>query len=622
MEHRENLRLIEDQFSEGQDFLQGRKQRQVQQLGLLNNLQRGDQNIAATTLFAQFNRVHSGLYSDTITVRFIPTEDSDFKKTELLNKMQLNDYKEMEKWKLDYDWLWNACFYGDGFVNTLNWDKERKIMVPESMNPLMMVYDPYFSEPNEWRYYGQWISKSGNELKRLQRLGIINPDVDIDKMRGGFDPQVWAYKSQHDMARLGTGVPDESVYRHNQVYQLVEFYTYDEDGNKCLYWTDKDFTQLLRKKVLDLGDDDRWPVVRKQIFREPNSSISISVPDLLEDKHRAESVMLNLIYLAAKDEANPIYAYNPDIVKDVTQFLQRQLEQHIPMEDIEKGVKRLNLGPSLSNSVLQFISLLRQAGSDAIGSTIVQPTMPRGKKSATESALAQQIADLASNLQSKIVGMGEKEFWSHWYQRHLHHMKDANKKTITITNVTSVSFESIGLEDIKTKFPPKIEILSQRDADYKELVKRRDWMQVYPVIEKSLPPKALSALNKHVFFPLFIKDSSTIDRMVPKSIGEIKAEQENEILESDAYTPIDGADDDEEHMYIHMMAKKTAAVWAHYFAHQAQYSQKQMQQQQQQQKGEEGNKNQVKNYTENNAEGAVPLAQETGDETAKGRLNL
>lgn len=605
------LRRLQDEYNEGQDFIRNRKLRQVNQLALLNNLNRGDQNIASTTLFSLFNRVHSSLYSDVLTVKFIPPEDSDYKKTEVLNKLQVNDYREMEKYKLDYDWTWNTAFYGDGYVSTLKWDHERKIMVPEVMNNLMFVYDPFFAEIQQWRYYGTWISRSEMQLKRLQLDGVLNEEVDIKRLSPGMDPDVWNWRSIHDVARMGTTVPDTTYVRGNQVYQLLEWYSHDEDGDKCVYWLDKDFTQILRYSKLELGEDKRWPLVRKQIFREPNSSISISVPDLIEDKHRAKSVLYNLMYIAAKDEANPIYAYNPDVIKDVSQFFQRQVEQHIPMDDIEKGVKRLNMGPGVTTSLLQFVNILNTESTDSIGTTMVQPISQKGKKSATESALAQQIADLTASLQSKILGMGEKDFWSHWYQRYLHFMKDAGQKTISLTNIDSNIFEHIQLDDIKTKFPPKIEILSQRDADYKELVKRRDWMQMYPVVTKTMSPKALSSFNKFVFLPMFVKDSSTIDRIVPKSMDEIKSEQENELLEQNKLQRVSPEEDDEMHLYVHYMAKKTPATWAHIFAHEMQAAQKKKQAEEQQ----TGDK--IKNNTDNNTEAAVPLVQETGDELAK-----
>jgi hypothetical protein len=614
------VKNLADYYAEGQDFLRPRKERQVRQLVLLNNLQRGDQNIASTTLFSLFNRLHSSLYSDVLTVKFIPTEDSDYKKVELLNKLQQNDYREMEKWKLDYDWLWNTAFYGDGFVETANWDKERKMMMPEVLNNLMMIYDPFFSEPKDWRYYGYWITRPKHKLIQLQKAGLLELGVELDRLQGGFDTEVWSYKTTHDQARNVTPIADSSTSNNNQIYQIFEMKAYDDDGKRYSYWVDKNFSKILRKKKLDLDDDEGWQIVRKQVFREPNSSVSISVPDIVEDKHRAKSVLLNLMYMGAKDEANPTYVYNKDLVNDVSVFFNRQIEQHIPVDDVDRAVKRLNLGPAVSASLLQFFSLLNNESTDAIGTTMVQPIVPRGKKSATESAIIQQVADLAASLQSKILGIGEKEFWSKWYLMHLKNMGDAEKKSIVLTNVSTdiTTTEWVELKDIKTKFPPKSEILSQRDADYKELVIRRDWMQVFQPVIEGMNPKSKNDFMKFVFLPHFIKDSSTIDRIIPKGIDEIMAQQENELLDIDKLPTIRPSDDDETHLYIHYMAKNTSATWTHRFVHEQQYAEKKKKQDdmQQQMMAQQAQKP-IKNNTANNMEGAAPLAQETGDDLAR-----
>ena len=140
-------------YQEAFDFLDTRKQRQVAQLVLLNNLQRGDQNIASTLLITLFNRILSNLYDDKMQVKFIPGEEVDQRKINSINLLAQNDYREMDKAQLDYDWAWDTLFFGSGFMETLQFDKKRKLMKPNVINPLVFGYDPYFSDPQQWRYY-------------------------------------------------------------------------------------------------------------------------------------------------------------------------------------------------------------------------------------------------------------------------------------------------------------------------------------------------------------------------------------------------------------------------------------------------------------------------------------
>ena len=63
-----NLQDIRSKYEESFEFLQARKRRQVSQLVLLNNLNRGDQNISSTLLITLFNRILSSLYDDKMQV--------------------------------------------------------------------------------------------------------------------------------------------------------------------------------------------------------------------------------------------------------------------------------------------------------------------------------------------------------------------------------------------------------------------------------------------------------------------------------------------------------------------------------------------------------------------------
>jgi len=596
------LKRIELEYNESQDTLRAKKLNWVQNLVLFNNLQRDDQTIASTLLFSYFNRVLSNLYSDVLQATFVPSEDSDYKKTEACNKLYQNDYQEMEMGKLEYDWIWDACFFGEGYMETLVFNKRKKIMEPHVLNPLYVGHDPFFEDPKQWRYWNVWMTFSRRDLERLKEKKVLNPNIEINRIAPGLEVELWDYKNRRDAARLGTNVNATSS-SSNDVYQILKHYTVVmEDGvvtsdgkaikkgERAIVWTDKNFSQEIRVERLAkyVPEDEPWPVVRKQVFKEPHSSMSISIPDIVQDKHRAQSVLLNLMYIAAKDEANPIYLYNPDMVQDVTAFLSRQISQHIPVDNLDTAVKPMNTKAAVNPSVNAFLSMLAGMSSEAIGTAIVQPSVQKGKKSATESALSQQVADLAASLQAKILAQGEQEFVSHWYQRLSNNMKAGDEKIITLTSVTGVTFENIKADDFKTKFPPKIFIRSKKEAEYKELVLRRDLMQNYPILVKSMDPRSLANFNKYVYFPKFIDDSATIDRIVPATVGQIKQRQENELLDQNIFVPVDPLDDDEAHLYECMMAKHTPAMWAHYFVHEKHLAIKNKQKEDEEKKQQEG----------------------------------
>lgn len=573
------LKDIRSKYQEAFQFLQARKRRQVQQLVLLNNLNREDKNIASTLLLTLFNRVLSNLYDDKMQVKFLPTQGILQDQLNSYNVLAQSDYQEMNKAKLDYDWIWDTLFFGRGYCETLRFNKKRKIMEPQVINPLVFGYDPYFENPQDWRYYWKWITKSKVELEKLIKGGIIDGIKKPEEIESGLDPFLWDYKIKRDQAKKAVSVASDTYI--GDVFQILEFYGYNDKGNKCVAWVDKGFCKKLFEQELDLEDGEefvgpdgtivesgsKWPIVVKEAFREPHSSITFSIADLLEDKHRAKSVLLNLAFIAAKDRANPIYGYNPDKVKDITQFFNRQINQHIPMESPEAAWP-LNTVDPMSTGLINFISMLTKEANEPVGTGMAMSPEVGGKETATEVAIEQQLNDMAQSLQSKVLQFGEAEFWSHWFYRYKKYGEELGSKMANIVGVKGVKSQEIQLKDFITDYPPGVLVYSAKEAKYEELVMRRDLIQLYPQLMTSLGPEGMRNFNKHIFFPKFLQDPSLIDVMFPDTIDEIHATEENDQLKENKYPPVSTTDDHTAHIYIHQtVMPKTTATWFHIAEH-------------------------------------------------------
>lgn len=594
-------RDIFSKYMEAFEFLQSRKRRQVNQIVLMNNLQRGDENISSTLLLTLFNRIMANLYDSKMQVKFVPGEEMDQKKVASLNILAQNDYREMDMDKLDYDWTWDTLFFGRGYMETLRFDKARKIMQPHVINPLVFGYDPHFANPQEWRYYWKWITKSSQEINQLINANVITGITNAKELPSGIDEYLWNYKVIRERAKFVTPQADDSYA--GDIHQILEFFGYDAQGDKCVYWLDRNFTKILYKSKLDLQDGDdiigpggeviktnsKWPLVVKEAFREPHASVVFSVADLLEDKHRARSVLLNLAFLAAKDKANPLYQYVPDKVKDVSQLFSRQIYQHIPVESVTDSIAPLNTDSAMDPSLQAFMQMLNTEASDPVGTGVANDSAKKGTDTATHDAIQQQLNDLAQSLQSKVMQFGASEFWSHWYQRYVRFTSAGDEKIATIVGVKGITFELINLGDIKTKYPPGVLVFSAKEAEYKELVERRDLMQIIPDLQASLTPDGMRNFQKYVFLPKFQSlDPQTIDILLPDTIDEVKAAEENERLGAEEMPQVQATDNHEQHLAVHAQAKNTWAKWVHIEWHKellSQQRQQQMMQMQQQTQG-------------------------------------
>lgn len=602
---------------EAYNFLLPRKRRQVNQLVLLNNLQRGDENIASTLLLTLFNRLLSNLYDDKLQVKFLPSQGINQNQLNSYNMLAKSDYQEMNKAKLDYDWCWDTLFFGRGYCETLNFDSKQKILRPEVINPLVFGYDPFFENVQEWRYYWKWITKSKWQINTLIKNGKITGITKVDEIVSGIEPTLWEYKAKRDAAKQTTEPPADT--RKVDVYQILEYYGYDNDGKKCVFWVDKMFTRVLMKEVLDLQDgedgESKWPIVVKEAFREPHSSVNFSVADLLEDKHRAKSVLLNLAFIAAKDRANPLYWYN-DNVKDVTQLFSRQINQHIPLNDNAVGqnsIGPLNVEEPMSAGLMQFIQLLTNEAQDPTGSG--QPQRAQGshaKATATEVAIETQLNQMAFSLQSKVIQFGEAEFWSHWFHRYAKNADSLGSKMANIVGVKGVDSQEIELKDFNTKFPPGVLVYSSKEAESTELALRNTLTQIYPELAQTLDQDGMKNFQKYVYWPKLLQDPSLIDIMFPKTLEEMKAEGENEQLATDKMPDVAETDNHTTHIYIHHMVQpKTWATWMHIAWHE-ELLDKQKQQNPQQGQGGQDKPSESISFKDLPPDGQVQMAGQAG----------
>ena len=165
-------------------------------------------------------------------------------------------------------------------------------------------------------------------------------------------------------------------------------------------------------------------------------------------------------------------------------------------------------------------------------------------------------------------------------------------------------------------------VYSAKEAEFKELVLRRDLINIYPQLAATMGLDGMRNFNKHVFFPKFLQDPSLIDIMFPDTIDEMKAEQENEQLSKNKYPDVLETDEHLAHIYIHYSVQpKTVATWFHIAEHESllakQKAAMMMQEQMAMQEGLTGiqsspdNKNKPINKERLSSQGATaPLKQE------------
>ena len=119
-EDEEVLLQVKAEQKVAREFIEPKRNEWRKRLKLYNNQKRDKNKIGVPSLYTIHNTLLSAFYFDKLQIIFDPRggeEDIDI--CEALNDTAKFDYTEMEMDEIEYDWLWDALFFGTGFVFNL-----------------------------------------------------------------------------------------------------------------------------------------------------------------------------------------------------------------------------------------------------------------------------------------------------------------------------------------------------------------------------------------------------------------------------------------------------------------------------------------------------------------------
>ena len=111
------IRQINLEYILSRDYLKPKKEDWKLRLRLINNQKRNKEAVGDPLMFTTMQTVVANLYDDKFNTIFAPRASGDERRAKNLTKMYEYDYSIMQKDKLDYDWIWDAAFYGRGIFN-------------------------------------------------------------------------------------------------------------------------------------------------------------------------------------------------------------------------------------------------------------------------------------------------------------------------------------------------------------------------------------------------------------------------------------------------------------------------------------------------------------------------
>lgn len=536
-------------------------------LKLYNNQKRDKEAVGDPLLFTIHQTVLASLYDDKLNVTFVPREQGDEDVAE--NDTALADYDagEMEKDVLDYNWDWDATFYGVGLVCLMEFDRDRMLPIPEYWNRMTTLVDPRATSVNgdikgrgRARFMGREVRLTKGDMDDAGVYFNYSDLKNETKDLRSFTDE--AETLSQDARGLQQTSKFSGLEGDNVDHRVLEWFTMWK-GKRVFVTLANNRKKVIRYHVLK---DKNIPIIDRRIYPMPNSFDGISIPDLVEDKQRARAVLQNLGLKGAKANLHPMYLFNTNKIKNRAD-LNFDFNKFIPVDGDTTNAVQVMPKDTIKQEVQYIMNVLDASAQKATATPdIQQGATGNEKRSATELSLQTQKVDTRYSLSAKIFGWSEKRFWRQWHNLYKEHFKDGiDEKVVRVVGALGAAYRPFRREDIVSTTDLDVSVESRVLSEAKRFNQARSFEGFLAIIAKD-PNANIRYGFKHLGKLKGIKKDE-IDLLLPPTIEELRAEDENAQLEKDELVEVMATDNHITHLEIHNKLSDTPAKFAHIQAH-------------------------------------------------------
>lgn len=204
------------------------------------------------------------------------------------------------------------------------------------------------------------------------------------------------------------GVQTLKAYGDNEDVVMFVWYT-KFDGKYIVVLTDR-----ATKKLYKVRELQRMPLADRSTNISPLSWYPRSIPDLLEDKHRARANVLNTSIEIVREQLKPIYQVKEGSVR-------LDLLETAEAGDIIEVETMDSIKPIQKQSITQDVDwILNQLDNSAQESTatpdIQQGVVMQQQRTASELNLVASGSKNRYGMTARIFGGSMRKFWENWYE--------------------------------------------------------------------------------------------------------------------------------------------------------------------------------------------------------------
>jgi hypothetical protein len=564
---------VQKEYKTAKDWIMPFYQKSYKNLKLYLNEKRDDDKVGDPILYTVMNTIHASMYSDIPAVKFRGRTIEDIDTEFGLNLLVDYDYDDMEKDQLDMDWLWDACFFGYGIVEMTYFDRARKIPSPRLVDPFCFLYAPDTGgELDSAAYCGEELQLTRREMKDAG-VYIFEEDDVVEGSSFNDLPEMASKARTESQGKADQSVgsdTDEST--DNSKVHLVEWRTWFE-GKRVLVALANDLDKIVRYKELDF--QNTWGYVEKKISRTAHQFKGASIPDMVGDKQRMRSEIINLAATMVKGQQYPHYIYNNNLIRnraDLRFGFNKFTGVPGNPRDVVVPMNQYTPNMAFTNYILQYLDAAAQRATAS--AEMQQGVLAGQERTLGELNLVAQKADTRYALMMKTLMMGEKRFWQQWYAMYKKHFKDGlDEKVLRLTGDLDQQFYTLTRTEIisDSDVDPDVEVVSTVIEEAKTQKELGKYVQLMNAVATS-PDVDRRTLVRQFAQVAGISDSE-IDAIFPPTVDELTAEMQNvvfgEIASGKKLPPPEVLTSDNHmvHMRIHRKADPTPARNVHMRAH-------------------------------------------------------
>jgi len=569
-EQKELVKQCQEEIENAKTFMGPKWAKWRKRLKLLNNQKKNEADISDPLAHTHFNTLLAALYDDELVTTFLPREQGDVNNAQNLNPLYEYDSELMSMDTMNYQWLWNALFFGRSLVMMFEWDSEMSVPVPEVVNMLTWYRDPNAKSVNgdtagrgAMRFGGRPILLT---KKQMEDAGVYENIDKITPNTAENDILTAAGDEVRNAQGLGGSVSDD-ITTENRLLTSMEWFTIYKGKRIAVGLANGD---TLLTRYTELKDQNKWGIIDRVIFPDGIDWDGVSVMDLIEDKQRARARIINAALFNTEVNGNHMYAYDTNKITSESDLDFGQ-NRHVPVDGDPTNAIQAIQRTQIANETDYMLNWLEKSAGRATGATeIEQGVATGGRKTATEIATLSESVDTRFNLMAKVITWSTRRFAQYWYKMYkMYFTTEIQDKFLRIVGPDAIFFKKFDKEQVITNIDPDVSVKSKIVGEARRLRKLQEWnaeaeiMYADPSVDKEYMTRERARLGGATEMEMLSRFKPDPERII--------AMEENKQLEKNEYVDLNETDNDIKHIEEHRKAASTKKNLAHQKAHMEQF---------------------------------------------------